>query len=397
MKKMGKGSFSKTIQVFSIILLCIFLSSCSFRYINIFSLKPSSPGAPANKPADGPPSSWEDNNGAGQAPETTEDKGDADTEPSSSDAKGDGDNGPSSSDDSRDQDNTAPYDNIHAHKDTGIGNVKDLDGESDETINNNITAPADGNIGNAEGDNKKPVDIDGDGNPHGPDEDIKQQIEESSGFDDIDAVPAAKIIRNSSNDELKQVAITFDDGPDDYFTPQVLDILKEYDIRSTFFILGSVAQNNRDILKRIDDEGHVVASHGWGHKNFTKLSKNKAIQELKRTNELIEEVTGKSNTLFRLPYGAFNKKVLKTVADEGFHNIYWSIDPRDWSGISPNRILNDVKKNLKPGAIILLHSSGSEKSIPNSIKALPKIIEYIQGQGYDIVTIPELLRDTFTE
>src|SRR5690606_25631799 len=103
------------------------------------------------------------------------------------------------------------------------------------------------------------------------------------------------------------------------------------------------------------------------------------------------------STLFRLPYGAFNDKVLKTVAGQGFHNIYWSIDPRDWSGNSSKRILEDVQKNLKPGAIILLHSAGSTKSIPNSIEALPKIIEYIQGQGYDIVTIPELLKDVFLQ
>src|SRR5699024_4483404 len=96
-------------------------------------------------------------------------------------------------------------------------------------------------------------------------------------------------------------------------------------------------------------------------------------------------------SLFRLPYGAFNDSVLNIVAEEGFHNIYWSIDPRDWSGIPPNKILKNIEEHIEPGAIILLHSSGSKKSIPNTVKALPSIIEFLQAKGYEIVTIPELL------
>lgn len=219
------------------------------------------------------------------------------------------------------------------------------------------------------------------------------QANDSTDIDKIEAEPTAKIIRSSENKELKRVAITFDDGPDGYFTPQVLDILKEYNVKATFFVVGSLANKNRDVLKRIGQEGHVVASHGWSHSNFTKLSDKKIIQELQKTNDLIEEVLGKPTTLFRLPYGAFNKRVLKTVAKQGYHNIYWSIDPRDWSGISYKEILGHIKKNLEPGAIILLHSSGSKESIPNTVKALPHIIEYLQGQGYEMVTVPELLED----
>jgi len=219
------------------------------------------------------------------------------------------------------------------------------------------------------------------------------QTNKSADSDKVEAKPAAKVIHSSENKELKKVAITFDDGPDEYFTPQVLDILKEYNVKATFFIVGSLASKNKDVLKRIDQEGHVVASHGWSHSNFTKISDKKIIQELQKTNELIEEVIGKPTSLFRLPYGAFNKRVLNTVAKQGYHNIYWSIDPRDWSGISSKEILDNIKKNLEPGAIILLHSSGSKKSIPNTVKALPQIIEYLQEQGYEIVTIPELLED----
>lgn len=203
--------------------------------------------------------------------------------------------------------------------------------------------------------------------------------------------PEAKIITASSNVDLKRVALTFDDGPDDDFTPKVLDVLKQYDVKATFFVLGSLANKNKEVLSRIDSEGHVIASHGWSHKDFKKLSKDKAISELKRTNDVIKEVTGKTNRFFRLPYGSFNKKVLKTVADEGFYNIYWSIDPRDWSGNSPDTILKNIQKNVKPGSIILMHSAGSQKSITKSVKSLPSIIEFLQREGYEMVTIPELL------
>ncbi|NLJ40623.1 MAG: polysaccharide deacetylase family protein [Clostridiales bacterium] len=201
----------------------------------------------------------------------------------------------------------------------------------------------------------------------------------------------AQVIRRSANKELKQVAITFDDGPDDYFTPQVLDILKEHGIKATFFVLGAAAKTNQDVLKRIDEEGHTIASHGWSHTSFRKLSKEKAILELQRTNAVIKEVTGRSNNLFRLPYGDYNNKTLKTIAEQGFYNIYWSVDPWDWSGKSPKAILDNVKQNTAPGAIILLHSAGSQDSIPKSLAALPEIIGFLQGEGYEIVTIPQLL------
>ncbi len=229
--------------------------------------------------------------------------------------------------------------------------------------------------------------------PGETEDNVPGETEDNEKLERETAIPAAKIIRNSTDNESKRVAITFDDGPDKHFTPQILDILKEYDTKATFFVLGSNAKKHQNVLKRIDEEGHVVANHSWSHKNFTKISRNTIIKELHRTDELIQEVIGKSYSLFRLPYGAFNQRALKTVAEQGFHNIYWSIDPRDWSGNSPKKILDNIRANIEPGAIILLHSFGSAKSIPNTIKALPQIIEFLQEQGYEMVTIPDLLED----
>lgn len=384
MRKIRKGSFTKVFHIFIILLLCSLLTACSLKYINIFSLKPSSPDIPPDNTSDTDTISQEDQDESGQTPDTIEEIGDPEDNPPASVG-------------SQDQDDIAPHDNMDVHKDRDNDNDEDPAKEPGGVLDKDSNPPFNGDMNDAGSNPVAPVYIDKDGNPRVPNEDAEPQDDESAESDNLDAVPAARIIRKSSNTELKQVALTFDDGPDDYFTPKVLDILKEYDVKATFFVVGSFANKYRDVLERIDDEGHVIASHGWSHKNFTKISKKRAIEELTRTNDLIEEVTGKTNTLFRLPYGAYNKKVLRIVADQGFHNIYWSIDPRDWSGIPPREILADVKKNLKPGSIILLHSFGSHKSIPNTIKALPEIIEYIQGQGYELVTIPELLKDTLSQ
>lgn len=209
--------------------------------------------------------------------------------------------------------------------------------------------------------------------------------------------PEAKIITLANDKDSKKVALTFDDGPDSNFTPQVLDILNNYGVKGTFFILGSAANKNRDILKRIDEEGHEIGGHSWSHSNLSKSSESKIRDELRSTKNIIKEVVGEPLPIMRLPYGAFNKSTLNIIASEGYHNIYWTIDPRDWSGNSSETIENIIARDLRPGAIILLHSSGSPNSISKSVKALPNIIENIKSQGYEIVTITELLEDIIYE
>ena len=179
--------------------------------------------------------------------------------------------------------------------------------------------------------------------------------------------PEAKIITLANDKDSKKVALTFDDGPDSNFTPQVLDILNNYGVKGTFFILGSAANKNRDILKRIDEEGHEIGGHSWSHSNLSKSSESKIRDELRSTKNIIKEVVGEPLPIMRLPYGAFNKSTL--------------------SGNSSETIENIIARDLRPGAIILLHSSGSPNSISKSVKALPNIIENIKSQGYEICYI----------
>jgi peptidoglycan/xylan/chitin deacetylase (PgdA/CDA1 family) len=388
----GKKYLLKNFTIFLLLISFGLLVGCSFPFTSIFTVKPSLP-----IDQDSPDSNTDNQNNL----DSNADNQTSNQNNSNNDTNSDSNNQPIINEDLV----------SNLDKEKTKGNVKyigfeDLDNEHLDNIDDKNSDSLDDNDNNNR-DQNEGTNSDKDMNPHNDNDsesnnDIDntdnetnetEQDENSSKHYKTEAVPAAKIIKNSPNKELKRVALTFDDGPDAYFTPQVLDILKEYDVKATFFILGIEGNKNRDVLKRIDEEGHVVASHSWNHSNFTKISKKKAIDELQRTNQLIEEVTGKPNSLFRLPYGAYNRKVLEIIAEQGFHNIHWSIDPRDWSGISSKKILNHIKENLEPGAIILLHSSRSSDSIPNTIKALPQIIEYLHGQGYELVTVPELLED----
>lgn len=362
----------KNIVLFLSVISISLLSGCSFQYSSIFAVKPSSPERPIES------QSHDDNRQ--QSAEIPNMK-DSNIIDNSNDKKGNHDSIDTGID-SQLGDNIDTDKEINNKTEIHIDNELNKDANMDEDREDQVDKAIDRDIHNNM-----------DSNDESSIEDEANQANDSSELDKAQVMPAAKIIRNSSNKELKRVAITFDDGPDGDFTPQILDILKEYDTKATFFVLGSIAAKNRDVLKRIDQEGHVIGNHSWNHSYFTKISESKIIEELRKTDDLIQEVIGKSNSLFRLPYGAFNNKVLEIVAQQGYHNIYWSIDPRDWSGKSPKQILNNIQANIEPGAIILLHSSGPKKSIPNTIKALPHIIEFLQEQGYEIVTIPELLED----
>ncbi len=200
----------------------------------------------------------------------------------------------------------------------------------------------------------------------------------------------SKSVFNGSK-EKKQVALTFDDGPDAHFTLEILDILKENDVSATFFVLGCNAEKYPKVLKRIKDEEHDIGNHSWSHKSFKKLSEEQIKNEIKETEKIIESVNESYLPLFRLPYGASNEKVGKMIHSLGYYDVRWSVDTEDWSGITPSEIMKRVEKQLYPGGIILMHCSGRRQSIENSVKTLPEIIKYVKGKGYEFVTISQLL------
>jgi polysaccharide deacetylase family sporulation protein PdaB len=188
----------------------------------------------------------------------------------------------------------------------------------------------------------------------------------------------------------KQVALTFDDGPDNNYTLQILDILKKEHVKATFFVVGTMAKRYPSVLKRIDQEGHIVSNHSWNHPVLTKLPEAGVMKQIEDTNNVVKNAIGKTPLLIRPPYGALNKKLAKSIGNKGYKLIYWDVDTLDWNNQTPEKILGTVKKDLKTGSIILQHSAGS-KSIQATVTALPNIIHYLRNQGYEFVTIDDML------
>lgn len=189
----------------------------------------------------------------------------------------------------------------------------------------------------------------------------------------------------------KLIALTFDDGPDKKYTNKILDILAEHEVKATFFVVGKQVESYPDTMKRIVDEGHAVGNHSWDHKNFTQLKPDQMKQQIAKTNEAIKAAAGIETTWFRLPYGAQNNQVKKTITDTGNSNILWTVDTRDWAGTSPEAMMDNVKRNAKPNGIILMHSFGGKGGkLDNTVAFLPDLIQYLKEQNYTFVTIPEL-------
>lgn len=189
--------------------------------------------------------------------------------------------------------------------------------------------------------------------------------------------------------DLKQVALTFDDGPDNYATPKILDILKKYQVSATFFVQGNQSKANPQVLRRIYEEGHTIGNHSYSHPQFTKLTNVGIEKQVIRAEMEIEKVIGKKPTLFRLPYGSANVRVTRQVKQKGYFLIQWNIDTNDWRGRSAKSICATVQKSIEPGSIILQHSNG--KHIIGTVEALPIMIENLKSQRYEFVTIDQML------
>lgn len=191
----------------------------------------------------------------------------------------------------------------------------------------------------------------------------------------------------------KQVALTFDDVPDNHYTPQVLDILKKYHVKATFFVMGSRAKAYPEMVKRMVKEGHVVGNHSYTHPDFPKLTDAAFRQEVTRTNQVIYNLTKKKPLLIRPPYGNINEAQIKWLLAQHMKIINWNIDSLDWTGLAKDQVKHNILSNLTSGSIILQHAAGGEgENLSGSVQALPEIIQELRAKHIDMVTVPELLK-----
>lgn len=187
----------------------------------------------------------------------------------------------------------------------------------------------------------------------------------------------------------KTVSLTFDDSPDENNTEKVLDILKHYGVKASFFMIASpMSEHNATITKRVFDEEHLVLNHSFTHPHFSKINQEAIVHELNRSSQRIESITGKYPLLFRPPYGSINQEVMDTINAQGYSTILWSLDSLDWTLKDKDAIIDNVTTHVHNGDIILMHSSRANYT---SVEALPQIIEQLQNQGYSFQRLDEML------
>ena len=202
------------------------------------------------------------------------------------------------------------------------------------------------------------------------------------------SVSSDSVRSQNVSDEVKPVvALTFDDGPNASSTPILLDGLKERKVRATFFLIGENVEKdeNEKIVKRMYEEGHLIGNHTYTHCNLSKLETGEAKKELEQTDTVIEKITGKQPVFVRAPYGE-----LPVDSEQDLNRIYigWTVDPLDWMTEDVSRITQSVLEKVEPGDIILLHDS-----YLSSVQAALRIVDALQGKGYEFITVDQMISD----
>lgn len=210
------------------------------------------------------------------------------------------------------------------------------------------------------------------------------------------SIPKGPTIKLFGKPQGKVVSITFDDGPDPSYTPKILDILKKYNIKATFFVVGQNAQANPDIIQRIYNEGHEIGNHSYTHPNIGKISAGMTVFELNSTQRVVEAVTGHSTVLFRPTYDAAVE--MSAITDYtptiraqqlGYITVGETIDPLDWQTPTSDELYRRVMSDINSGNTILLHDAGGDRD--STVEALPMIIENLLKQGYTFNTTSQMM------
>ena len=192
-----------------------------------------------------------------------------------------------------------------------------------------------------------------------------------------------------SNHDLKDryVAITFDDGPHEKYTPMVLDILKKYNAKATFFCIGVNAEKYPQIIKEVAEQGHVIGNHSYSHVNsFGFFNSEKVSNELRKTNNIMFDIINKKLLLFRPPFGVTNPAIVKAISMSEFKVIGWNKRSLDTVIKNEIHIEKRITKNLKSGDIILLHDTSAK-----TVHVLEQLLLFLQKNDFKTLTVDNML------
>lgn len=194
----------------------------------------------------------------------------------------------------------------------------------------------------------------------------------------------------------KLIALTFDDGPSDIWTPKILDELKNAGVKATFFMTGEHVEKYPLVARRVAQEGHEIGNHTYKHQNLLYYTKEELKSDIKKTEEIIKNAAGAVTKYFRPPKAWLSKREKKKIKEMGYQIILWSLNSKDWVNFDDRHMINYILKNIRPGDIILFHDSGGFFAAEGgnryeTVLAIPRLIERLEEKGYKFVTISELL------
>jgi polysaccharide deacetylase family sporulation protein PdaB len=184
----------------------------------------------------------------------------------------------------------------------------------------------------------------------------------------------------------KKIAISFDAAWGADYTDELLKILKEHNVKTTFFLVGFWVDKYPDMVKKISDEGHEIGNHSAKHPQMSTLSKEQIIQELNSTSKKIEDITGKPTVLLRPPFGDYNNRLIETSHELGYQVIQWDVDSLDYKDYGTDAIIDRVLKKVQDGSIVLFHNNGE-----HTADAIRQVLDFCDREGYQVVPISALL------
>ena len=196
----------------------------------------------------------------------------------------------------------------------------------------------------------------------------------------------------SVDTEEKQVAISFDAAWGADKTEEIIEILEEYNVTATFFLVGFWVDKYPDMVKKIDEAGLEIGTHSNTHPDMVKLDEETIRQELTTSIDKIKNITGKEVSVFRAPYGSYNNTLLNVCSSLGLKTVQWDVDSLDWKGLSASEVTDRVMKNAKSGSIILMHNNAD-----NVCDSLRLTLDWLTMKGYKVTSVGELIySDNYT-
>lgn len=199
---------------------------------------------------------------------------------------------------------------------------------------------------------------------------------------------AERVVHHAADPETRRIALTFDDGPHPSYTKRILDVLDRYGVKATFFMIGTNVEYYPEVAREVARRGHEIGNHTYSHSRLTGMDGGRLTEELKKCEAILQDTVGIRPTLFRPPEGVVSDAVRSCADGRDYTVVLWSVDTRDWETKTTDAIAGHVLREVKPGAIILMHDYTAHSKTP---EALEQVLPRLLAQGYEPVTVSRLL------